>query len=207
MGGRCALGLWVCSVPVGRLSPEGRCGVGGTCALGDGFVALMGSTPSCHDDVDDSCWDVWCYVGQHSGFYRRAMRIGWKVCSWGRIRAVLLGIPSGAHLGSHDCNDHGLGEALVLCWPSFLLLQRVWAEWFGSAFVGWGSRRTCRYSYAREHTSAVTVTLKMGLERLWRYAGQQSGFAGCGVDGRCALGSRGVLEGIPAPGSTPRLPR
>jgi hypothetical protein len=137
------------------------------------------------------------------------MRIGWEVCSWGRIRAVLLGIPSGAHLGSHDYdyNDHGLGEALVLRWPGFWLLQMVWAEWVGSALLGWGSRRTCRYSYATKPTSAVTVTLKMGLKRLWRYAGQQSGFSGCGVGGRCALGSRGVLEGIPAPGSTPRLPR
>ncbi len=39
--------------------------------------------------------------------------------------------------------------------------------WVGSALLGCGSRRTCRYSDARKPTSAVTVTLKMS----WRGSG------------------------------------
>ena len=56
----------------------------------------------------------------------------------------------------------------------------------------WDSLRTCGYFFAREHTSAATLTVKMVLERLWRYDGQHSCFfreGGADSVGRVLLGS------------------
>jgi hypothetical protein len=105
--------------------------------------------------------------------FKGEMRSGWEVCSCGRICAGLVGIPSvgkGLHLGSHDDIENGLEEALALRRPAFGHLQNECAEWVGGVFLGSDSRRACGNSFGREHTSAATMTLKLGL------AGQHSCF-------------------------------
>ena len=42
-------------------------------------------------------------------------------------------------------------------------------ELVGGMFLKWDSWHTSGYSCPREHTSAATMTVKMGLERLWCY--------------------------------------
>ena len=94
-----------------------------------------------------------------------------------------------------------LGEYLVLRLAAFLLFQTGCAEWVGGILLKWDSRRTCGYFRAREHTSAATMTVKMVLERLWRYAGEHSCFfrGGSRIRGDvCSWGRiRGVRVGSP----------
>ena len=45
------------------------------------------------------------------------------------------------------------------------------AECVGNVFLASDSRRSCGYSLGREHISAFGMTLKIGVETLWCYAG------------------------------------
>ena len=70
------------------------------------------------------------------------------------------------------------------------MLQRVCAEWVGGVLLGSDSRFNCGYSLGREHTSAAAMTLTIGLETLWCYAGLHLAAPEgvCGVGGRRAPG-------------------
>ncbi len=69
---------------------------------------------------------------------------------------------------------NGLEKALALRRPAFGHLQNECAEWVGGAFLGSDSRRACGNSFGREHTSAATMTLMMGLDTLWCYGWEVS---------------------------------
>ena len=65
-------------------------------------------------------------------------------------------------------------------------------EGVGDIVIKWDSRHTFWYSCPREHTSAATMTVRMGLERLlcYRWAAFLLLQRGCaGSVGRALLGS------------------
>ena len=70
------------------------------------------------------------------------------------------------------------------------LLQRGCAERLGGVLVASDSLRKMWTSLGSEHISALGKILKMGVETLWCYAGQQLAAPGgvCGGGGKRALG-------------------
>ena len=112
---------------------------------------------------------LWCYAGQY-------MATPEWVCGVGGRRALGVGFEAqlwafhseGAHLGPRDDIEDGRGNALVLCW---LAVPEGCAAWVGGVLLGSDMRRNFWYSLGSEHISAFGMTLKMGVETLWCYAG------------------------------------
>ena len=110
-----------------------------------------------------------------------------EVCALGVgfVASLCVFIRRGTPVGRLGGSEDGHGDALVLRWAAFVLLQRVCVDWVGGVFLG---RIGCvvgdrRYSF-------------VVLERLWRYDDQHSCFP------------RGCTDGVRVRlGSAPRLPR
>ncbi len=116
-----------------------------------------------------------------------------EVCALGVgfVASLCVFIRRGTPVGRLGGSEDGHGDALVLRWAAFVLLQRVCAEWVGAVLMGRESQRPCGYSFCSEHTSAATMAMIMGWERLWCYAGQISCFSRMG----CAEWVEGVILG------------
>ena len=129
------------------------------------------------------------------------------------VGRVLCGSDSrrlwGAHLGCHDEVDDGFGGSGATL-ASILASTEGLCGLGGRCALGVGFA-PCFWAFLRERTSAPTIAMTMGWERLWCYVGLVSCFSrGCGQSGlevRLWGGVRGVPVGIPMLESTRRLSR